>query len=160
MEPVAATPTSPADYMAVSAAYAVLGSGVALLASRRQDGLPTAPTELAVYALGTAGLARVLSHEKVTSWLRAPVMEEPAEGERHPRGTGMRYTLGELMGCTRCLGSWSALGLLGLRAAAPVPARLAATVLGLSAVNDVAQAVISGSIARASAEEARAAQAG
>ena len=53
-----------------------------------------------------------------------------------PKGRGLRYVAGELLTCTRCLGTWSALGLVGLRVARPREARLVAGVLATSAVND------------------------
>ena len=38
-------------------------------------------------------------------------------GERRPRGRGLRRAVGELVTCTRCVGAWSALGIVGLRLA-------------------------------------------
>ncbi len=141
MDPVAATPTTLSDYAATSALYAALAGSVAILASRRlEDPAPGDPADLVLYGAATAGLARVLSHEKVTEWVRAPFVAEPADGERHPRGRGKRYLVGELLGCTRCLGSWSALALVGARAVAPRQARVGATLLALTYVNDVLQA--------------------
>ncbi len=141
MDPVAATPTTPQDYALLSTGYALLAGAVAVLATRRRgDSAPVEPTELALYGVATAGLARLLSKEKVTEWVRSPFVEEPAEGERRPRGEGTRYVVGELLSCTRCLGSWSALGLIGLRAAAPGPARVGATLLALSYLNNLLQA--------------------
>ncbi len=61
--------------------------------------------------------------------------------------------MGELLTCTRCLGSWSALTLVGLRAVAPRPAKVAASVLALSTANNVLQAAMTGVQARASREE-------
>jgi hypothetical protein len=75
-------------------------------------------------------------------------------------GQGLRYAVGELLTCTRCLGSWSALTLVGLRAVAPRPARVAASLLALSAVNNVLQAAMTGVQARASREEEAATAAG
>jgi hypothetical protein len=154
VKPVTQTPTEPHDYAVVATAYGALAGAVALLAARRRDdAVPTEPAELAVYAAATAGLSRMLAHEKIGSWVREPFVEEPTEGERHPRGHGLRYALGELLSCTRCLGSWSALVLIGLRALAPRPARVIATLLALSATNDVLQATIAGRRAVARRQE-------
>ncbi len=161
MDPVAATPTEPRHYAAVTAAYGTLVGAVALVASsRREDPAPADPAELLLYGAATAGLARVLAKDKVSSWVRAPFVDEPVEGERTPRGQGLRYAVGELLTCTRCLGSWSALTLVGLRAVAPRPARVAASLLALSAVNNVLQAAMTGVQARASREEEAATAAG
>lgn len=144
MDPVAATPTSPKDYAVLSAGYATLAGTLALLASRRRDGpAPTEPGELVLYGAATAGLAILLSKEKATEWVRAPFVETPPDGERRPRGSGGRYLVGELLTCPRCLGSWSALALIGLRGAAPQQAHVAATLLALSYVNDVLQTHLS-----------------
>lgn len=160
MDPVAATPTEPHDYAVLSAGYAVLAGAVALLATRnREDPVPLQPAELALYGVATAGLARLLAREKVTEWIRAPFVEEPAEGDRRPRGRGARFVVGELLTCTRCLGSWSALALVGGRAAAPGPARVGATLLALSYVNNLLQARLAGEQERANREEQLSAQA-
>lgn len=161
MDPVAATPTEPRHYAAVTAAYGALVGAVALVASsRRQDPAPADPAELLLYGAATAGLARVLSKDKVSAWVRAPFVHEPADGERTPQGQGFRYAVGELLTCTRCLGSWSALTLVGFRAVAPRPARVAATLLALTTANNVLQAAITGVQARASREEQAATAAG
>ena len=52
----------------------------------------------------------------------------------------MRYAVGELLTCTRCMGAWSALGLVALRLHSPAAGRTVATVLAASAGNDVLQA--------------------
>lgn len=155
MEPVAATPTEPQDYAALSLGYAALAGTVAVLATRRRDDpAPAQPAELALYGVATAGMARLLSKEKVTEWIRDPFVETPADGERRPRGRGARYVVGELLTCTRCLGSWSALLLVGLRAVAPRSARVAATLLALSYLNNLLQARLADEKAQARAREA------
>jgi hypothetical protein len=161
MDPVTATPTLPRHYAAVTAGYGLLVGAVALVsAGRKEDPAPSDPAELLLYGAATAGLARVLAKEKVGAWVRAPFVDEPAEGDRTPKGEGLRYAVGELLTCTRCLGSWSALTLIGLRAVAPAPARIAATLLALTTANNVLQAAMTGVQARASREEGVAAAAG
>ena len=66
----------------------------------------------------TFALSKLLVHEKAETWLRQPFLEESAEGRR-PRGRRLRYAVGELMNCTRCMGAWSALGLVALRVHSP-----------------------------------------
>ena len=69
-------------------------------------------------------------------------MREPFvdEGQRTaaPKGRRLRYAVGELLTCTRCLGTWSSLGLVGLRVARPREARVLAAVLAAAALNDLA----------------------
>lgn len=160
MEPLAATPTTPLHYALLSASYAALAGTLALHAAKDPgEPTPVESGELVLYGVATAGLARLLSKEKVAEWIRRPFVDEPAEGERTPRGRGLRYALGELLTCTRCLGSWSALTLIGMRVAAPAPARVGATLLALSYANNLLQASLTGVQAQASHEEALAAQA-
>jgi hypothetical protein len=56
-----------------------------------------------------------------------------------PRGRRLQRALGELVICSRCVGAWSALGVVGLRAASPQAGRLVTAILAISAVNDWAQ---------------------
>lgn len=159
MKPLAQTPTKPLHYALLSASYTALAGRVALRAVKGRRGpTPVEPTELVIYGLATAGLARLLAKEKVTEWIRRPFVDEPVEGERTPRGRGPRYVLGELLTCTRCLGSWSALTLVGLRTVAPAPAQMAATLLAFSYVNNLLQAGLTAVQAQASHEEALAAE--
>ena len=46
---------------------------------------------------------------------RDPLVDE-SDGKR-PKGRRLRFAAGELLTCTRCLGTWSSLGLIGLRVA-------------------------------------------
>ena len=100
--------------------------------------------------LATFALSKLVAKEKVDAWVRVPFVEEHPEGRR-PKGTGVRYAVGELLTCTRCVGVWSALGLTALRVTRPREARVVNTVLGASAINDVAQAGFTWLCSRANA---------
>ena len=89
-------------------------------------------------------------HEKVESWLREPFVEEHGDGRR-PRGRRLRYAVGELLGCTRCVGAWSALGLIALRTHSPAAGRTVTTVLAVSAGNDALQSAFTWLCSRANA---------
>ena len=60
------------------------------------------------------------------------------------------------MTCTRCMGAWSALALVGLRLHAPRAGRTVTTVLAASAGNDAMQAGFSWLCARANEQSAAA----
>ncbi len=93
-----------------------------------------------VLALATFALSDVLAKEKISTWLREPfVFEDGDHKPVSPEGDGLRYAIGELITCTRCVGTWSALALVGLRTASPSAGRATATVLALAGINDVAQ---------------------
>ena len=67
-------------------------------------------------------------------------MQESADHKPvRAEGTGLRHAIGELLTCTRCMGTWSALALVGLRTAAPTAGRTTVNVLALTGANDVMQ---------------------
>jgi hypothetical protein len=76
-----------------------------------------------------------------------------------PKGRGLRHAVGELLTCTRCVGTWSALGLVALRVTRPREARIVTAVLGASAVNDWAQSGFSWLCARSNDAQSRATEA-
>ena len=132
-------PTSPSDYAAISAGWgALLG---AVLIAAREHGL-----------LATFALAKLIAKEKVDAWVREPFVDED-DGDGEPKGEGLRYAIGELLTCTRCVGVWSALGLTALRVTRPREARVVNAVLGASAVNDAAQSGFNWLCARANAAQ-------
>ena len=129
MDPVTQTPTEPVDYAALNAVWATLATGVLL--ATRDDAPPR--SELPVLALATFSLTKALAKEKVGTWARTPLVDEET---RKPKGSGLRYAAGELLTCTRCLGTWSSLGLVGLRIARPREGRILTTVLASAGLND------------------------
>lgn len=136
------SPTSPRDYAVLEAVFAVGVVGVVRLARRREAAGQGAirAAELPVLAVATFALADVVAKEKVSTWIREPFVQE--SGDHKPvaaEGTGLQHAIGELLTCTRCVGTWSALGLVGLRVASPATSRVVTDVLALSGVNDLMQ---------------------
>jgi hypothetical protein len=138
MEELSHKPAAAHDYAAVNVVWAAVVS--ALLAATARDAKPAPPgAELPVFGLATFSLTKALAKEKVGVWARQPLVEAGEDGDRHPRGHGVRYVLGELVTCPRCLGTWSSLGLLGLRVARPREGRIVAGILASAAINDILQ---------------------
>lgn len=135
MEPVSRTPTRPRDYAALSATYGTL-LGTVVLAAREHGAQPISGRDLPQLGLAAFALSKLIAKEKVESWVREPFLDEES---RRPKGEGMRYAMGELLGCTRCIGAWSSLGLVALRATRPREARVVTAVLATSALNDFLQ---------------------
>ena len=129
MDPVTDTPTEPVDYAALNAVWAALATG--MLVATRDDAPPA--RELPVFGLATFALTKALAKEKVGTWVRDPLVDER---DRKPKGRRLRYAAGELLTCTRCLGTWSSLGLIALRVARPREGRIVATILATAGVND------------------------
>jgi hypothetical protein len=146
LEPVDRTPTEAVDYAALSAIYGALLAGTAYSA-RHKPAIPT--PELPALAAASFALSKLVVHEKVESWIRQPFVDE---GRRRPKGRRLRYAVGELLTCTRCMGAWSALGLVALRLHSPAAGRTVTSVLAASAGNDLLQAGFSWLCAHANAE--------
>jgi len=98
--------------------------------------------DLATLALATFKTARTLSRDEVASFIREPFVEGHAhEGNEHAVETGgMRQAVGELVTCTRCVGTWAAAGLGATQIVAPRFGRLLTWTLGAAGLNDFLQA--------------------
>jgi len=146
MKPVDETPTKPVDYAALSAGYGAL-LGAILLGARAQPDQP-GREEIPALGLATFALSKLIAKEKVESWVREPFVEETPHGRR-PKGSRMRYAVGELLTCSRCVGAWSSLGLVALRVTRPREAKVVTAVLAASALNDFLQTGFTWACARA-----------
>ena len=131
-------------YAALITGFATATGSILVAASRR--GLPDriAPADLALLAVGTYHLSRLLKKEKVPAVMRAPFAHyegrgAPGEVEERPRGHGVRLAAGELLTCPYCTGQWVALGMVGGLLVAPRVTRTLASVLAVSAASDVLQ---------------------
>jgi Protein of unknown function (DUF1360) len=133
------TPTTASDYLAVNAVYGALAATVLFSTRKQYSRDPISGRELLPISAATFALSKVIAREKIGSWMREPFVEMD-HGERKPRGRGLRRVVGELVTCTRCVGAWSALGIVGLRLAAPASGRIVTNVLAASAGNDWLQA--------------------
>ena len=128
---------------------AIAGSFAGLLAaagavSRLLDRNPQCQTALdfAVLALASFKAARTLAHDRVSAPMRAPFVEGEADAEDEvPVRTGdLQQAIGELVTCTRCVGTWAAAGLASTQIVAPRFGRLLTWSLGAAAANDFLQA--------------------
>lgn len=104
-------------YLVTMTVYAgvvgVLAAAARLTGREVPDGLAT--KDIALTALATYKLSRLLAKDPVTSPLRAPFTTYegttgPAELEEEVRGSGGRKTVGELVTCPFCSGMWVATG--------------------------------------------------
>ena len=130
-------------YAAIMGVF-VGGLGAAGIVARALDRDPQCNTALDFVVLGAASFkaAHTLSHDEVTSFIREPfvrgrahegVSEEPVEG-------GLGQAIGELVTCSRCVGTWAAAGLATTQILAPRFGRLLTWSLGAAAANDFLQA--------------------
>ncbi len=98
--------------------------------------------DLAVLGLATFKAARTITRDEVTSFLREPFVEGRAkEGAEDPVETGdLRQAIGELVTCSRCIGTWVAGGLAATQVIAPRFGRLLTWTLATAGANDYLQA--------------------
>ncbi len=98
--------------------------------------------DLATLAGASFKAARTISRDEVTSFLREPFVEgEAHEGKEEPLGTGdLRQAVGELVTCSRCIGTWCAAGLSVTQILAPRFGRILTWSLCAAGANDFLQA--------------------
>lgn len=105
-------------YAIALGAFAVAAGAVAGLARMTGRTLPgrVSVGDVALLAVSTHKISRLLTKDAVTSPLRAPFVqfEEPAgeaELNESPRGHGLQHAVGELITCPFCTGVWVVGGL-------------------------------------------------
>jgi hypothetical protein len=140
--------TEAVDYAAINLVYAGLFASVIYLTRERARKDPIELKELVPMSAATFALAKVIAKEKVGTWVREPFVDH-VDGEAKPEGRRLQRAIGELVTCTRCVGAWSALGVVGLRLAYPDQGRNVAHVLAVSGANDWLQAGFKALCARA-----------
>ena len=131
------------SYAVIMATFAGgLAAAGAVARMLRRD--PQCSTALDFVVLSAAAFkaARTLSHDEVTSFVREPFVKGHAhsgEGEEPVQG-GMEQAIGELVTCSRCVGTWAAAGLAATQIITPRFGRLLTWSLGAAAANDFLQA--------------------
>jgi Protein of unknown function (DUF1360) len=98
--------------------------------------------DLVVLSAATFKAARTIARDEVTSFLRAPFVEGEAHtGDEEAKETGdMQQAIGELVTCSRCVGTWAAAGLASTQILAPRIGRLLTWTLAAAGANDFLQA--------------------
>ena len=131
------------------AAAGVLGRAL------RRDPQCHSALDFAVLSAASFKAARTLSRDQVTSFLREPFVEGQAgvEDEEPVHNGGMEQAIGELVTCTRCVGTWAAAGLAATQILAPRFGRLLTWSLGAAAANDFLQAGFTALTAKANEAE-------
>ena len=147
-------------YATIMGAFAG-GLAVAGALARALDREPRENTSLdfAVLAAASFKAARTITRDEVTSFLRAPFVEgEAHEGQgEEPVPTGdLQQAIGELVTCSRCIGTWAAAGLAATQIIAPRFGRLLTWSLAAAGANDFLQASFAAVTAKANELQARA----
>ena len=112
--------------------------------------------DLVVLGLAAFKASRTIARDQVTSFVREPFVEGDADGNEEPVQTGdMRQAIGELVTCSRCVGTWVAAGLGVTQILAPRFGRLLTWTLATGGVNDIVLAGFAALTAKANELEAR-----
>jgi hypothetical protein len=128
----------PVDYAAINAVWISLAAALVVSSRGHARKDPITNKELLPMAAATFAISKAVARERIGTWVREPFVEE--EHGQRPKGGSVRRAVGELVTCTRCVGTWSALGLVGLRVLNPDAGKTVSYVLASSAVNDWLQA--------------------
>jgi uncharacterized protein DUF1360 len=113
--------------------------------------------DFAVLGLATFKAARTISRDEVTSFIRDPFVEgEAHQGGEDPLASGdLRQAIGELVTCSRCIGTWVAGGLAATQILAPRFGRVLTWSLAAAGANDWLQAGFSAATSKANELEQR-----
>jgi uncharacterized protein DUF1360 len=135
-------PTERPPYEAYAAIAGAFVAGLATVAALSRRSPPATALELVALSAATFKASRTLSREKVASFVRQPFVEGDAElGElERPAGEGIQRAIGELVTCTRCIGTWSAAALASTQMLTPRFGRALTWTLAAGAANDFLQA--------------------
>jgi len=124
---------------------AVLAFAIAYRRSGRSLPERVPARDVALLAVGTYKLSRLIAKDRITAFFRAPFTryagesERPSEVSEEPRGRGLRRAIGELMVCPYCLGQWVGTGFLMTYLREPRLARTLASLFAIVASSDVLQ---------------------
>ena len=130
------------SYAAITGTFvAGLGGAAALARALGRHPRELTALDLVTLAGATFKASRTISRDKVASFLREPFVEgEAYAGDEPPLPDGWRRAMGELVTCTRCVGTWIAAGLGTAQILAPRFGRLLTWTLSAAAANDFLQA--------------------
>lgn len=119
--------------------YGGLLLGFSALLRGRDEQVQLRPFDLVMLGLSTYRTGRMLAFERVAAPLREPFTETIADGSGAgdavvATGTGWRWTVGELLSCPVCIGTWVAAGLVYGLHLAPGPTRVYLAVMSSTGV--------------------------
>jgi hypothetical protein len=156
-----ATGASP-PYSAYATIMGVFAGGIAVAGTLAhllgRDPREETALDLLVLGAATFKASRTIARDEVASFVREPFVEGQAhEGGEAPVPSGdLRQAVGELVTCSRCIGTWVAACLGVTQILAPRFGRLLTWTLATAGVNDVVQAGFAALTNKANELEARA----
>jgi len=134
-----------AEYAALLTFY-ITTVAVLTGAAVRHDRLPKrfSPLDLALLAIATHKLSRIVAKDRITGVLRAPFVDYicsagAGEVDEEPRGRGIQRGIGNLISCPYCMAPWCATALAFGLVFAPRTTRFFASILASVAASDFLQ---------------------
>jgi Protein of unknown function (DUF1360) len=147
MDVVTERSQAPPPYRAYATIMGAYAGGVALsgAAARLLGRDPRDQTwlDLATLSAATFKATRTIVRDDVTSFIRERFVEgdpRDSEPEQPVQTGGFEQALGELVLCSRCVGTWAAAGLATTQVLAPRFGRMLTWALAGAAINDFLQA--------------------
>ena len=132
------------SYAAIMAGFGgLLAAAAAAQKALDRDAQCQTALDLAVLGAASFKAARTLASDEVTSFMREPFVRGEAhhgDGEEPVQTGGMQQAIGELVTCSRCIGTWTAAGLACTQILAPRTGRLLTWSLAAAGINDWLQA--------------------
>jgi Protein of unknown function (DUF1360) len=121
------------EYAALAAAFGAVLAGFLTVAGRQ---LPEriSLTDTVRIGLASYKVGRLIAKDRVASFVRAPVTEDPEATE--PKREGAARAMGELVTCPHCIGLWAASGFAYAFVLFPRQTRLVTTIFGGQAIAD------------------------
>jgi len=138
-----------ASYATLTATFGI-GLAAALVGAAKRDRLNDLGVgDVIGMGLATHKLARLVTKDSVTSFVRAPFvhLEEKSGSvslDERPRGRGLQRSIGELLSCPECTGQWVAGGLLAGMLHAPRTTRAITSMYSALTCADLLQYVYAG----------------
>ena len=121
------------EYAALAATFGTILAGFLAVAGRRVPERISL-TDTVRIGLASYKVGRLIAKDKVTSYVRAPVTQDPEATE--PKREGAARAIGELLTCPYCIGLWAASGFAYSLVLFPRQTRLVTTIFGGQAIAD------------------------
>ncbi len=133
-------------YVALTGVFHGLVAGFVLAHRARGGELPRRLPlgDLLLMAAATQKLSRLITNDRVTSFIRSPFTRYvgeagPSEVAEEARGSGLRHATGELLACPYCVSMWVAAGFVGAYITRPDATRVAASTFAVLGASDFMQ---------------------
>ncbi len=131
------------SYTLLIVLYQALFGGFVLLYRRWRHPLEQiTPLDLTLLGLATMRLSKLVSEDEITAALREPFIDESG-GTKQPKGHGMRRSLGKLVLCPTCTGTWVAAFLSYALHLSPRYARPFLAIMAASGISQTSDAFLS-----------------